>query len=76
MLHQESRSQPTLVDGSPAVHTELRHRSRITFTDGSGFDFLNEEDIVKDQKFRRNLLLLLGLGAAAGLIAVVMTFLW
>lgn len=70
LLHQESRNEPSYVNGRPAVHTELRHRAKITFSDGSGFEFFNEGDLAKDQKFRQNLLLLLGLGVVAGLVAV------
>lgn len=72
MLHQESRSQPTFVNKKPATHTELRHRSRVTFSDGSGFELISESDLEKQRKFRRSLLLLLGLGAVAGLLAVVL----
>lgn len=70
-LHQESRSQPTLVNGKPVAHAELRHRSKVTFSDGSGFEFLNEADLNKDSSFRRNLILLLSLGVVAGLLVAL-----
>jgi len=65
-LHQESRSQPTFVNGKPAAHTELRHGSKISFSDGSGFEVISVSDMEKSQTFRRNALLLLALGALAG----------
>lgn len=75
-LHQESRTQPTYVNGKAAVHAELRHGSRVTFSDGSGFEFLSEEAAARERRVRRQLFLLLGLGALAGLITVaIMSFL-
>jgi hypothetical protein len=58
------------------VHAELRHGARVTFSDGSGFEFLSEEAAARDRRIRRQLFLLLGLGALAGLITVaIMSFL-
>lgn len=75
-LHQESRTKPTYVNGKAAVHAELRHGAQITFSDGSGFEFLSEEAAARDRRIRRQLLMLLGLGALAGLITVaIMSFL-
>lgn len=71
MLHHESRSRPTLVNGKPEVHVELRHGSRVTFQDGTGIELLNAEAAEKDRKFRRNMLFLLCLGVLAGLLAVL-----
>lgn len=75
-LRQESRSQPTFVNGKPQTFTALRHGSKVTFSDGSGFQLLNADDAQRDKAFRRNLMLLLGLGIAAGIVAAIaMTFL-
>ncbi len=65
-LHQESHSQPTFVNGKPAAHIEVRHGSKISFSDGSGFEMISVSDMEKSQSFRRNALLLLALGALAG----------
>lgn len=70
-LHQESRSTPTFVNGKPIAHADLRHGARVTFSDGSGFEFRSEEDARKEKSFRRSLLLLLALGAIGGLLAVL-----
>ena len=70
-LRQESRSQPTFVNGKPESYTTLRHGSKITFSDGNGFLLENAEQAKINQKFRRNMFLLLGLGVAAGVIAVI-----
>ena len=58
------------MNGNAAAHEELRHRSKITFSDGSGFEFLSESDLEKDARFRRNLLLVLALGAVAGIASL------
>ncbi|MEQ9408165.1 MAG: FHA domain-containing serine/threonine-protein kinase [Fuerstiella sp.] len=71
ILRQESRSQPTFVNGRAASHSELRHGSKVTFADGTGFELISDSAQEKEQKFRRNLLLLLGLGMLAGLLTVV-----
>lgn len=70
-LRQESRSQPTFVDGKPESYTTLKHGSKITFSDGNGFVLLNADQAEVDQKYRRNMLLLLGLGLGAGVIAAI-----
>ena len=68
-LKHESRSQPTFVNGNAEVFIELRHRSRVTFSDGSGFDLLSESELDAEQMRRRALLLLLALGFGAGIVA-------
>ena len=70
-LKHESRSQPTFVNGNAEVFIELRHRSRVTFSDGSGFDLLSESELDAEQMRRRALLLLLALGFGAGIVAVL-----
>jgi len=70
-LRQESRSQPTFVNGKPESYTTLKHGSKITLSDGNGFVLLNADQALEAQKFRRNLLLLLGLGLSAGVIAAI-----
>lgn len=70
-LRQESRSQPTFVNGKPESYTTLKHGSKVTFSDGNGFVLLNADQAAIDQKFRRNLLLLLALGLGAGVIAAI-----
>ena len=74
-LRQESRAQPTYVNGRPESYTSLRHGAKVTFSDGSGFQLISESELERDQKFRRNMLTLLGLGVAAGVVAaIVLTF--
>ncbi|MCA9084683.1 MAG: protein kinase [Planctomycetaceae bacterium] len=74
-LHQESRSQPTFVNGHPEIYIDLRHRSKVTFADGTGFEFLNEEELVKERRLRRNLLLLLLSGFVVGMAALAVILL-
>ncbi|MEZ6123808.1 MAG: FHA domain-containing serine/threonine-protein kinase [Planctomycetaceae bacterium] len=71
-LRQESRSQPTFVNGKAETFARLRHGSRITFSDGTGFDVICEEDRNRTQKSRWTLILLLTLGVAAGIVAAVL----
>ena len=76
-LRQESRTQPTYVNGKPQSYTTLRHRAKVTFSDGTGFQLISEAELEREQKFRRNMLTLLGLGVAAGIVAaIVMVFLF
>lgn len=70
-LRQESRSQPTFVNGKPQSYTALKHGSKITFSDGSGFHLLNATEAAQNKKTRSTMFLLLGLGIAAGIVAVV-----
>ncbi|MCA9047152.1 MAG: protein kinase [Planctomycetaceae bacterium] len=75
-LRTESLSQPTFVNGHPETFVELRHGSKVTFTDGSGFELLSEGEIARERKFRRNLLLLLLAGFLTGtaVIAALLLF--
>ena len=43
-FRQESRSKPSFVDGQAEAYAELKSGSRITFGDGTGFDFLNDAE--------------------------------
>jgi len=70
-LKQESRNQPTFVNGNAEAFTELRHRSKVTFSDGSGFELLSESELVAEQKRRKALLMVLALGFGAGIVAVL-----
>ncbi|MDG2130341.1 MAG: FHA domain-containing serine/threonine-protein kinase [Fuerstiella sp.] len=70
-LKQESKTQPTFVNGDAEVFVELRHRSRVTFSDGSGFELLSESELAAEQKRRNALLLVLALGFGAGIVAVL-----
>nr|AKB95219.1 serine/threonine protein kinase [uncultured bacterium] len=70
-LHQESRKQPTFVNGKPETFKELKHRSKVTFSDGSGFELIDQEEGTREQKRRRALLILLGLGALSGIAAAI-----
>ncbi|MEZ6130070.1 MAG: FHA domain-containing serine/threonine-protein kinase [Planctomycetaceae bacterium] len=75
-LRQESRSQPTFVDGKAQSYATLRHRSKVTFRDGSGFELISESEQERDRKFRQQMWILLGLGVLAGIVAAaVMMFL-
>ncbi|MDG1894976.1 MAG: FHA domain-containing serine/threonine-protein kinase [Fuerstiella sp.] len=70
-LKQESRAQPTFVNGNAEVFSELKHRSKVTFNDGSGFELLSELGLAAELKRRRALLLVLALGFGAGIVAVL-----
>jgi len=70
-LKQESRAQPTFVNGSAEAFVELRHRSKVTFADGSGFELISESELAAEQKRRRALIMILALGFGAGIVAVL-----
>lgn len=69
-LHQESRKTPTFVNGRNETHKTLKHGSVITFSDGTGLRLVSRQEQESEKKRRKTLLFLLGLGIAAGVIAV------
>lgn len=72
-LKQESKDQPTFVNGKAAHVAELRHGSKITFQDGSGFQFLNDSEAAKQTAVRRKWLLFATLGVITGAAMVAWT---
>lgn len=70
-LRQESRAQPTFVNGRAQSYASVRHGSKVTFRDGSGFQLICEPELERDRKFRQQMLILLGLGVLGGIIAAV-----
>ena len=66
-LHQESRKHPTFVNGSPESHKELKHRSKVTFSDGSGFELIDLQELNREISRRRKMWILL---AVAGITAI------
>ena len=69
-LKQESLTQPTFVNGNAEAFAELHHRTKVTFSDGSGFELFNESDLVAEKKRRKTILVVLIVGFAAGVSAV------
>jgi hypothetical protein len=74
-LHQESRSQPTFIDGESQFHVKLKHGSRITFADGSGFTLINADQQLRSAKTRRKIMIALAVLAVAGLSAALWFYL-
>ena len=60
-LRTESHKHPTFVDGRPEAVKELSHRSKITFSDGAGFRFVNKTDLQADGRRRKNVFLAFGI---------------
>ena len=67
---------PFTKSGKAEAYATLQHGSKITFSDGSGFELLSESGSESDDRFRRNLWLVLGLGAAGGLAAAIFLYLF
>lgn len=74
-LKQESKDQLTYVNGKAAHFAELKHGSKITFKDGSGFQFLNDGEAARRSALRRKWLLFATLGVITG-ASVVAWSLW
>lgn len=74
-LKQESKDQPTFVNGKPAHFAELKHGSKITFQDGSGFRLLSDSEAAKQSSLRRKLVVFTVLGVITG-AAIVAWTLW
>jgi len=74
-LKQESKSQPLFVDGKPQTFAELKHGSKVTLADGSGFVLLNDEQHARRrQLLKRRLLTAAGLVTTAAIAATVWYF--
>lgn len=74
-LKQESKDQLTFVNGKAAHFAELKHGSKITLKDGSGFLFLNDSEAARQSAVRRKWLLFTALGVITGASIVAWT-LW
>lgn len=72
-LKQESKDQPTFINGKAAHVAELKHGSKITFQDGSGFRFLNDSEAAKQSSARKKLLLFTAMGILTGAAVVAWT---
>ncbi len=72
-LKQESKTQPLFVDGKPQTFAQLRHGSKVTLADGSGFVLLNH-NLQAKLEARRRKLLLASLAAAAVVLAGVLVW--
>lgn len=70
-LKQESKDQLTYVNGKVAHFATLKHGSKITFKDGSGFHFLNDSEAARRSALIRKWLLFatLGIITGAGVVA-------
>lgn len=65
-LKQESRDQATYVDGKPTHTAELKHGSKVTFKDGSGFQLLNDQVAASQAATRRKWIIMGLLGVITG----------
>lgn len=65
-LKQESKDQVTYVDGKPTHMAVLKHGSKITFKDGSGFQLLNDQVASSKTAARRKWIIIGTLGAITG----------
>lgn len=75
-LNQESRSQPTFVNGSPQTFAEIEHGDKVTLSDGNGFQVISAVALARDRKRQRQLLIALGvLGGIVSAAAAVWFFL-
>ena len=74
-LKQESKDQLTYVNGDVTHFAELKHGNKVTFSDGSGFLFLNNKEAAKQTSTRNKLILLTTLGIITG-IGIVVWSLW
>ena len=68
-LHQESKAQPTFVNGESQFHVTLKHGATITFSDGSGFRLVNADQEARSVVRRRKLVLFGAFLAVAALAA-------
>ncbi|MEZ6063967.1 MAG: FHA domain-containing serine/threonine-protein kinase [Planctomycetaceae bacterium] len=73
-LKQESKAQPTFVDGKPQTFAKLKHGSKVTFADGSGFVLLNVDLDARRLSRRRRLLAWLVPSALAAIAAAVVWY--
>ncbi len=73
-LHQESRRHPTFVNGTSESNKELKHRSKVTFSDGSGFELINLQELSKESSRRRKTWILLAAAVITAIAAVAGMF--
>ncbi|MFY9253852.1 MAG: protein kinase [Fuerstiella sp.] len=70
-FHQESRKHATFVNGKSEAHKDVKHKSKITFADGNGFELICLPELEAASKRKRTMLIVLAVAAVAATATVL-----
>lgn len=76
VMHQESLKVPTLVDGKNETVKVLKHGSKLSFSDGSGFVLNSQAGVLGEKKRKRILWIALACTVAVAVASSIAMAIW